>query len=80
MLLEAIEKKRAQMIETAQVHGLHSKKVLQYSQELDKLIDLYQSQLQIQDKSPKRKFVLFKRKFCLKKRATTKANQPLELK
>lgn len=60
MLLAAIEKKRAQMIKIANIYGLSSKQVLKCSQELDRLIDLYQAQHHKQDKSPNKRFVLFK--------------------
>ncbi|HEX6923281.1 MAG TPA: aspartyl-phosphate phosphatase Spo0E family protein [Bacillales bacterium] len=62
MLAVAIEKKRAQMIKIAKIHGLSSKQVLKCSQELDRLIDLYQSHKQKQYKSPSKRFVLFKPK------------------
>lgn len=60
MLLASIEKKRKQMIEAAQTHGLSSNQVLKYSQELDKMIDLYQTQTKKRDFRPKKKLILFK--------------------
>ncbi|WLD94976.1 aspartyl-phosphate phosphatase Spo0E family protein [Alkalihalobacillus sp. AL-G] len=43
MLLQAIERKRYQMFETAKIYGMSSKQTLKCSQELDQLIHLQQS-------------------------------------
>ena len=41
MLLLSIERKRAQMLETAKTHGMSSSETLKCSQELDRLIQLH---------------------------------------
>lgn len=59
MLLATIENKRKQMIDAAQIYGLSSNQVLKYSQELDKMIDIYQSQASSRAFRPRRRLVPF---------------------
>ncbi|MGC4375465.1 aspartyl-phosphate phosphatase Spo0E family protein [Fictibacillus sp. Mic-4] len=44
MLTTYIEFKRKQMIDTARTHGLSDQLTIRYSQELDRLLDLYELQ------------------------------------
>lgn len=59
MLLFAIEQKREQMIKFAELYGIMSEEVLKSSQELDHMIDIYQTEQQKQEKSPKKASIAF---------------------
>lgn len=50
MLSLTIERKRAQMLETAKLHGMSSTETLKCSQELDRLLQLHLSN-QLRDRN-----------------------------
>ncbi|MGM7700972.1 aspartyl-phosphate phosphatase Spo0E family protein [Pseudalkalibacillus sp. Hm43] len=50
MLSLTIERKRAQMLETAKIHGMSSTETLKCSQELDRLLQLHLSN-QLRDRN-----------------------------